>query len=117
MTDTRRQGRPPSEHWGWKPNPYVLRENSLAAAWKSRTKTLPEPARAAGTYGSKQHAYPHCLPAEFAKYNLLPDVREASEGGIASAGQLPKPAAVGYRRGPLWPGRWPEHLIKAVDNE
>lgn len=78
MTDTPRRSRPPSEHWSWKPNPYVLRQNSLAAAWKCRTKTLPEPARAAGKYGSKQHAYPHCLPAEFAKYNLLPDVRDGS---------------------------------------
>ncbi|MFW5472303.1 PGN_0703 family putative restriction endonuclease [Knoellia sp. CPCC 206450] len=77
-------------------------QRSAAARWKAATSTLPEPARAAAPYVSKDGtvgrvAYDFCLPPSFASYNLLPDARDPAlslfaELGIrwhASAGEGP----------------------------
>jgi hypothetical protein len=56
---------------------YTDTERRRAAAWKSATATLPEPARAAAPYGAHgATAYDFCLPPEHAHLNLLPEVRE-----------------------------------------
>jgi hypothetical protein len=59
------------------------------AAWKSRTRSLPDEARLPAPYfrdGQAVGSYPHCLPREFAAYNLLPDVREAALRYFATEG-------------------------------
>jgi hypothetical protein len=61
-----------------KTNPYATEHNKLAMAWKQRTVTLPDEARAAGVYEKHQRAYPMCLPIEFASHNLLPEVRDGA---------------------------------------
>ena len=47
-------------------------------AWKQRTLTLPDDARAPGVYEKHHRAYPFCLPVEFASHNLLPEVRDGA---------------------------------------
>lgn len=47
-------------------------------AWKASTRTLPEEARGDGPYNDKPRTYPFCLPAEFAHYNLLGEIRHAA---------------------------------------
>lgn len=56
-------------------NPYATEHNKLAVAWKQRSLTLPDDARAPGVYEKHQRAYPVCLPIECASHNLLPEVR------------------------------------------
>jgi hypothetical protein len=56
---------------------------SEAAAWKATTPTLPDAARQPARYvdsaGQPRGALvDHCLPAESARYNLLPDVRDGA---------------------------------------
>jgi Restriction Endonuclease associating with ARP len=46
-----------------------------AIDWKNATHTLPDAARAPGSYRSKG-PYAFCLPAEFASLNLLPEARD-----------------------------------------
>jgi len=47
-------------------------------AWKQRTSTLPDDARAAGIYKKHPRPYPFCLPVKYAAHNLLPEVREGA---------------------------------------
>jgi hypothetical protein len=52
---------------------------SAQTDWKLRTTSLPDEARIPAPYfrdGQAVGSYPHCLPREFAAYNLLPDVRQ-----------------------------------------
>lgn len=60
---------------------YSVDEKIRAAAWKSTTLTLPEPARQPAPYVTKDGtqrppAHAFCLPAEYATLTLLPEVRE-----------------------------------------
>ena len=60
---------------------FVMRARRRATHWKSATPTLPEAARGPAAYlrdGKPQGMYPFCLPAGYATYNLLPDVRESA---------------------------------------
>ncbi|MGH8962410.1 MAG: PGN_0703 family putative restriction endonuclease [Jatrophihabitantaceae bacterium] len=55
-------------------------EKARAAAWKARTETLPPAAKQAAPYIGKDGRpgtaqYDFCLPAEFAEYTLLPEIR------------------------------------------
>lgn len=59
-------------------NPYATEHNKLAEAWKQRTATLPDEARAPGVYEKHRRAYPVCLPIEYASHNLLPEVRDGA---------------------------------------
>ena len=47
-------------------------------AWKASTRTLPEEARGDGSYDDKPRTYPFCLPAEFARHNLLEEIRHTA---------------------------------------
>lgn len=63
--------------------PYAQQEKLRAIAWKTQTTTLPEQARQPAPYVRKDGtqrppAYEFCLPAEFAAYSLLPEVRETA---------------------------------------
>jgi len=61
-----------------KTNPYASEHTKLQMAWKQRTGTLPDEARAPGTYEKDQRSYPFCLPPEFAAHNLLAGVRDGA---------------------------------------
>jgi hypothetical protein len=70
---------------------YTERERRRCSAWKSRTQTLPEPARVPAPYvGKTGHrgatSYDFCLPAEHAELNLLPEVRQPVLALFADAG-------------------------------
>lgn len=57
---------------------FVAGERERAIAWKTRTPTLPEEARAPAPYmsdGVPVGMFPFCLPPEFAAFNLLPAIR------------------------------------------
>lgn len=60
------------------PSSYATEQNRQAIAWKRRTAGLPENARRPGHYRGTLGPYPVCLPAEFASYNLLPEVRDGA---------------------------------------
>lgn len=80
---------------------YVQHENARLIAWKRRTAAIPEAARAPGTY-SREGAFATqpldvCLPREFAKYNLLPEVRA---GALALFRELNIPWHDSVDRGP-----------------
>jgi hypothetical protein len=59
-----------------------FREQAAGAAlyWKAHSTTLPEAARQPGHYGNQPDSKPMalCLPAAYAKCNLLPDVGDAA---------------------------------------
>ena len=60
---------------------YEEHEKIKASAWKRRTASLPEEARAAAPYVGKDgklgsKPYDFCLPPEFARLSLLPEVRD-----------------------------------------
>lgn len=60
---------------------FVAAERARASAWKKATETLPadakRPARYVGQDGRADGpAYDFCLPAEYASWTLLPEVRE-----------------------------------------
>jgi len=64
-----------------KKNDFTARERARAIRWKATTPTLPDEARLPSPYVGKDGVpgdvdYPFCLPAEFAEYSLLPEVRE-----------------------------------------
>ena len=62
-------------------NDYVTRARQHATRWKATTPTLPEAAKRPAPYlrdGQPRGIYPFCLPAGYATYNLLPDVRESA---------------------------------------
>jgi hypothetical protein len=70
---------------------YTEGERRRCSAWKSRTQTLPEPARVPAPYvGKTGHrgatSYDFCLPAEHAELNLLPEVRQPVLALFADAG-------------------------------
>jgi hypothetical protein len=68
---------------------YEAAARTAQAAWKQQTPTLPAEARAPAPYfrdGKAVGNYPHCLPREFAAYNLLPEVRQAALEYFAAAG-------------------------------
>lgn len=60
------------------PSSYASVQNRQSVAWKQRTPTIPEDARRPGHYRGTLGPYPVCLPAEFASYNLLPEVRDGA---------------------------------------
>ena len=60
---------------------FVRQERDRAVAWKMTTPTLPDVARRPAAYIGKNGAattgpLPFCLPAEHAKLNMLPEVRD-----------------------------------------
>src|SRR3954447_3335225 len=60
---------------------FVDRARRHAAQWKATSPTLPEGARGPAPYlrdNNPRGMYPFCLPAGYATYNLLPDVRESA---------------------------------------
>lgn len=57
---------------------YASEQNRQAVAWKQRTPALPGDARQPGHYRGQRGPYPVCLPAEYASYNLLPEVRDGA---------------------------------------
>jgi hypothetical protein len=69
------------------PTPWRRDAEAQQLRWKTSTPSLPEEARADGTYFSKSFGrgrqvtwqetgpYPHCLPRDFAAHNLLPSIR------------------------------------------
>jgi len=83
-------------------NDYSENQKKLAAAWKEGTKTLPEHARAAAPYVTKDGAAAgqprdFCLPADHAALNLLSDVREQA---LALFAELEIPWHAGTGTGP-----------------
>ena len=68
---------------------YAIEQQALAAAWKKRTPTLWPAARMAAPWinqdGKPVGHYAHCLPAEHATANLLPDNHEAIGSSTNSA--------------------------------
>ena len=81
---------------------YIDAQKQLATAWKLRTDTLPDAARAAALYVSKDGTsrggpYDFCLPREFAAYNLLPEVRDDA---LAIFAELRIPWHAGVDGGP-----------------
>src|SRR4051794_16370529 len=70
-------------------NDFVERARRHASAWKAHTPTLPEGARGPAAYlraGKPQGMYPFCLPAPYAAYNMLPDVRDSALREFAGKG-------------------------------
>jgi hypothetical protein len=69
---------------------FVIRARRRASQWKSATPTLPEAARGPAAYlrdgCTPQGMYPFCLPAGYASYNLLPDVRAGALRVFAAKG-------------------------------
>lgn len=63
---------------------FADRHTAQQVEWKQRTSTLPEGARAAGTYRGSERLYPVCLPVEYAAHNILPDVRDRALALFAS---------------------------------
>jgi hypothetical protein len=60
---------------------YKLTEYQRAARWKSLSRTLPDAARVKAPWicdGRPRGAFDFCLPAEFAHWTLLPEVRDSS---------------------------------------
>lgn len=84
-----------------KTNSFKAEHEARAAAWKKRTATLPDAAREAAPYVSKDgppHGrYPFCLPSAYADHNLLPDLRT---GAIALFAELGIPWHAGIDGGP-----------------
>ncbi len=83
-------------------NDYSENQKKLAAAWKEGTETLPEHARAAAPYVTKDGAAAgqprdFCLPADHAALNLLSDVREQA---LALFAELEIPWHAGIGTGP-----------------
>lgn len=74
-----------------KTNEFIALERQRATAWKHATATLPDAARETARYvGSDGCAngppYDFCLPAKFAPWSLLPEVREMALGLFAELG-------------------------------
>lgn len=66
---------------------YVTRARRHASRWKATTTTLPEGARGPAAYlraGQPRGMYPFWLPAGYATYNLLPDIRDAALAEFAT---------------------------------
>lgn len=66
-------------------------ERARAGAWKTRTATLPDAAKQPAPYVGKDGRagtarYDFCLPAEFADYTLLPEVRPSGADVLRRAG-------------------------------
>lgn len=60
---------------------FVETERARTVAWKERTGTLPDAARAPAPYirdGKPVGKYEYCLRAPYAIYNLLPEIRESA---------------------------------------
>lgn len=81
---------------------YAQQERLRAIAWKNRTTTLPAEARRPTPYVNKDGrqrgpAHEFCLPAEFAAYSLLPEVRETA---LALFAELAIPWHAGVVDGP-----------------
>ncbi len=60
---------------------YSQDQRALAGRWKLHTSTLDEAAKVPSPYMTKDgasagHAHDFCLPAEYATFSLLPEVRE-----------------------------------------
>ena len=71
----------------------------VAAQWKRSSATLPQEARLPAPYVGKDgmegaRAYEFCLPAAYARYNLLPEARESALALFADLG-IPWHAGVG----------------------
>ncbi len=65
-------------------NDFITTARAAAIAWKAATDTLPDAARADGTYNGRG-PYPFCLPVDHATLNLLPDARRIALDRFASA--------------------------------
>lgn len=65
-------------------NDFVTTARAAAIAWKAATDTLPDAARADGTYNGRG-PYPFCLPVDHAALNLLPDARHIALDRFAVA--------------------------------
>ncbi|MEX1907155.1 hypothetical protein L6241_02445 [Janibacter sp. Y6] len=80
---------------------FKAEHEALAAAWKKRSNTLTEEARASAPWinqdGQPRGRYDHCLPAGFAAHNLLPHVRR---GAIQLFIELGIPWHAGIDNGP-----------------
>jgi hypothetical protein len=62
---------------------FIETERARAGTWKARTATLPDTAKQPAPYIGKDGRagtarYDFCLPAEFANYSLLPEVRPSA---------------------------------------
>lgn len=78
---------------------FTTSERARASAWKAATPTLPEAARVPAPYVGKTGSagrgwYEYCLPAQFAPWSLLPEVRAAALELFAELG-VPWHAGVG----------------------
>lgn len=78
---------------------FIAAERQRASAWKLRTPTLPVDAQLPARYVSKDGSergpeYDFCLPAEFAAFSLLPEVRDSALALFAELG-IPWHAGVG----------------------
>jgi hypothetical protein len=70
---------------------YSTQQRRYATAWKTHTDVLPPAAKASASYVGKSGrpggtVYGFCLPAEFAQYNLLPEVRDDALALFAELG-------------------------------
>ena len=72
MNESKAQRTPLAGDEPRKTNPYASVHTRLAMAWKQRTPTLPDDARAPGLYGKHRRPYPVCLPLEFASTTSCP---------------------------------------------
>ena len=80
---------------------FKAKHEALAAAWKQRSTTLTDEARVSAPWinqdGQPRGRYHHCLPAEYAEHNLLPNVRS---GAIDLFLELEIPWHAGIHDGP-----------------
>jgi hypothetical protein len=87
-------------------------ERARAAAWKATSSTLPDLARLPARYVDKDGLergpeYSFCLPAEYASFSLLPEVRQAA---LTLFAELDIPWHAGVGAGPS------NHLLSSQCN-